>query len=399
MPTTIETKALDQITEADLQALVDEKVPESRRLDFKAEPYPSGDKGVRELLKDVVGLANAAGGIIVFGVEEEDRVASGLRGITEPYEDIVNRYTQSLRSVVEPSLYLFNFSQVPLSSGGYAIILEVPVSLNAPHRVTRDKANKFYIRSQTTSDEMTMGELRQAFLGGATREAAQLAFRRERLEMLSNPERSKPVSLKEGARLVLHIMPQRNREGLLDVTRLAKGGTVYFHPLASGWGNFGPNFDGFVYSDGNPQAGYPASGYTLVFHNGVIETVVANCCCLGSGPGDTNRYFLGDQFGSNIISSLQDYFEGLQHEGVRAPVSVALSATGLAGTFMNTPRMLGFVGSPCDRDVLLIPPVIFESLAWTKGTGALLRPIFDRLWQAFGIIHCPYLDNNGCWVT
>lgn len=59
MPASIETKPFDQITEADLQALVEEKVPESRRLDYKAEPYPSSDRGARELLKDVVGLANA----------------------------------------------------------------------------------------------------------------------------------------------------------------------------------------------------------------------------------------------------------------------------------------------------------------------------------------------------
>jgi predicted HTH transcriptional regulator len=61
-------------TKEDLQRLVDEEVPESLILDYKASPSLARDDKPRdELCKDVSAFANSAGGQIIYGIVEKDR--------------------------------------------------------------------------------------------------------------------------------------------------------------------------------------------------------------------------------------------------------------------------------------------------------------------------------------
>jgi predicted HTH transcriptional regulator len=64
-------KPLQEVTGADIQALVDAGVAESRRLEFKEQLPGRDDKGLVEFCKDVTALANAQGGDLLFGVREE----------------------------------------------------------------------------------------------------------------------------------------------------------------------------------------------------------------------------------------------------------------------------------------------------------------------------------------
>jgi predicted HTH transcriptional regulator len=65
-------KPIERVTFADVANHVTTKVRESATLDYKLDVFPPGDKGERnEFLADVVAFANAAGGDIIYGVEEE----------------------------------------------------------------------------------------------------------------------------------------------------------------------------------------------------------------------------------------------------------------------------------------------------------------------------------------
>ena len=70
---------LDQITEAALRKLCDDRCPESNSLDFKRELPGNSDKDKQELLKDVCALANADGGDLVYGIEEVAGAAGDVR--------------------------------------------------------------------------------------------------------------------------------------------------------------------------------------------------------------------------------------------------------------------------------------------------------------------------------
>lgn len=62
-------KNLSDISIQDVQTLCDDKVLESRFLDFKAKAIGRGDSDKRDFLTDVCAFANAAGGDLLLGVK------------------------------------------------------------------------------------------------------------------------------------------------------------------------------------------------------------------------------------------------------------------------------------------------------------------------------------------
>ena len=73
-------KQFDQLTEADFQELIANKVPESKTLDYKVD-LKFGDRDKREFLADVSSFANTAGGYLLIGIKEEGGIPTGLPGI------------------------------------------------------------------------------------------------------------------------------------------------------------------------------------------------------------------------------------------------------------------------------------------------------------------------------
>ena len=67
-------KRFDEITKADIDALVANGVAEGRTLDYKRTLPGGKDDEKREFLADVSSFANAAGGDIIFGVEEDQGI-------------------------------------------------------------------------------------------------------------------------------------------------------------------------------------------------------------------------------------------------------------------------------------------------------------------------------------
>lgn len=65
-----------------LQWLVDSQVQEGIDLEYKSELYGGGDEERRELLRDVVSMANAQGGLILLGITEDgEGIPMGLVGV------------------------------------------------------------------------------------------------------------------------------------------------------------------------------------------------------------------------------------------------------------------------------------------------------------------------------
>jgi len=68
---------LDLKSRADLERLIEEKLPESLMLEYKASPALSRtNNGLKELVKDVTALANSAGGQIIYGIPRKTECRS-----------------------------------------------------------------------------------------------------------------------------------------------------------------------------------------------------------------------------------------------------------------------------------------------------------------------------------
>jgi Putative DNA-binding domain len=110
---------------------------ESRYLEFKSAAVGGTDKERREFLADVSAFANASGGDIIFGITEQDGIATGAPGITltDPDQEKL-RLGDLIRTGLEPRLTYFDLTWVQLAGALGYLVVRVPRSWIAPHRVT-----------------------------------------------------------------------------------------------------------------------------------------------------------------------------------------------------------------------------------------------------------------------
>lgn len=146
----------------DLQSLIDNQIEESIHLDFKAggalSKLPAKKK---ELSKDIASFANADGGIIIYGLKEENHVANSFSYVDgnefnkEWLEQIIN--TTINRRIDGILIY-------PVREGNdlnkTIYIVKIPRSVDAPHQ-SQDK--RFYKRFNFESVMMEEYEVRQLY--------------------------------------------------------------------------------------------------------------------------------------------------------------------------------------------------------------------------------------------
>jgi hypothetical protein len=119
----------------DVAKAASNQLPESGELDWKAE-LPKYDGGPSEFAKDVTAFANAAGGLLIYGVTDNGHV----KGIQAPNVDAeINRLQQQLASRVRPYLVSIEY-QTLVNADKTLLLVHVPASAAAPHLVYEQNA-------------------------------------------------------------------------------------------------------------------------------------------------------------------------------------------------------------------------------------------------------------------
>lgn len=151
----------------DLTALINNEAEESVHLDFKAAGSLSkDDKKKAEIAKDVSAFANSDGGIIVYGIEEQEHKAHALSYIDG------NTYTKEwLEQVIQDNIQrrIEGLEIFPIRDNGditrSIYIVKIPRSSNTPH-MSADKC--YYKRNNFRSVKMEEYEVRDLFYREAT---------------------------------------------------------------------------------------------------------------------------------------------------------------------------------------------------------------------------------------
>jgi len=151
----------------DITALIDNEAEESVHLDFKAAGSLSkDDKKKAEIAKDVSAFANSDGGIIVYGIEEQEHKAHALSYIDG------NTYTKEwLEQVIQDNIQrrIEGLEIFPIRDNGditkSIYIVKIPRSSNTPH-MSADKC--YYKRNNFRSVKMEEYEVRDLFYREAT---------------------------------------------------------------------------------------------------------------------------------------------------------------------------------------------------------------------------------------
>lgn len=383
---------LDDVTLADVQALVSERIPESRYLDYKRDLPGRGSDAKKEFLADVTSFANAGGGAIVFGIAEEKDAAGKNTGIPEAVVGLTDnidaetlRLEQWLQTGVEPRLPAHRFHGVETTPGVEVLVLVIAQSWLGPHMVaTAD--SRFYARNSAGKYPLDVAEIRSAFLQSEAVPDRFRRFRDERLGLIASAET--PVKLRDGGKVVLHVVPlaQVGRAASVDMQAWAKQPPSSLD--GSTWGaHF--NADGHLGFVGNDERGF--GGYLQLLRTGAVEAVIVYDQRI-EGLSVMNIWHVEMQ----AVAGLKVYLPALERIGAEAPVSVALSLINVRGFGLLKSAMRGTGGRPVvARDVVALPDVLVER--FDADPVAFMRPVFDALWQTFGVSRSLCYDDNGNW--
>ncbi len=386
----LQHKPIDAIDAADLQALADNQVAEAKVIEYKESLPGNPDAARKDFLADVSSFANAAGGHLIYGIKEQSGVPIDIPGLKNINADAeILRLENMIRDSIDPRIPGVAMRAIEVESSGVVILLRIPRSWALPHMITFQAYSRFYSRNSAGKYPLDVRELRAAFALSETTAERIRNFRAERLSQIVAGET--PRALEEGAKIVLHIVSfgafdpaGRVDLSLLDQTKLG--------PMNhSGW-RHRYNFDGLLtFTFNKPELAY---SYLQVFRNGSIEAVDASMLSLWKGQ----RNIPSSDFERELMDSLARFLLVEKGLGVEPPLFVMLSLLGVSGYTMGVNRSLLFRedANPIDRDALLIPEVVVETLDCDP--AEVMHPIFDAVWNAAGWPRSMSYNDAGEWV-
>lgn len=131
-------------SERDLNKLVGDGVREDVHLEFKSVEALGNHQGLAEMGRQVAAMANADGGLIIYGIverHEEEGLAAGVEG-TGDKSITSDRLAQIIASHITPKVEGVRVHPIPLDDATVAFCIQVPKS-SAAHQ---SKDHRYYRR-------------------------------------------------------------------------------------------------------------------------------------------------------------------------------------------------------------------------------------------------------------
>ena len=265
----IESKSLDNISEQDIQSLIDDKVIETKYLEYKQSLPDNSQKSKDRFLATVVSFANTGGGIIIYGIKENEHGEAGeIIGIDSDNSDIDFRRLQSLiQDGIEPRIPSPNLKEIAVEDKK-VYLLKITSSFAKPHRVKNNQT--FYGRNTNGRYPLDIEELRNLFQFGETiRKKSEDFIAKRLLKIKSNDF---PFTFNKEKIIAIHVIPiaSISNQIRLDL-RSSDLKLNKFPPLGIGSFNNIYNYDGRMNYFTNHENNMAA--YTQIFRSGRIESV------------------------------------------------------------------------------------------------------------------------------
>lgn len=385
---------VEALTADDIMFLIDQQVPENKRLDYKL--LLDIDKKKGEFLKDITSFYNTEGGVIIFGLQEK-KVESSKTGIPElptrpglaiaNFEDVKLSITSSLKTGTNPSMNAVYFSALLDVSGHQVFAIGIPKNNSLPVMVIADGINCFFRRNNTQKYFMETLELYNAFLRNNAEGREIATFVEKRSNELYNPY----FGVRQQApQAVIHLIhPDYLQNVAMD---------GFFAPdfLPFAKTNFNPDgydlklkhaygFNGLhLLADPKiPSAGSSLDG-TLLFRNGVIE--IFNTTLFSEW--ETNVRFQGsffcNQFETVLARNIKSALALYDRWQISPSFYISIVLKNLAGCSLNA--LGGRIFGKFQNNELHFPLLFITGPSEIENAVKLL---FDILFQSVGEAECP----------
>ena len=394
---------LSDLNATHIENLIYSEVPESLTLEYKQQLPSKQSEDKKEFVYDIAAMANAAGGDLVYGLVErrsdEGRptgVADHLLGTRfENIQDEIVRLSSYIRDGITPRLS--NFQMQPAScAAGDILVIRIPSSWNKPHMVTMDKVDRFYKRTGTTKNQMSIDEIRRAFSEqGELREIVK-GWREHRAALIEKG--NGPILVGSEVAMLFHVIPARafTPRSFTETWRVSENEQKGIH-VANGNYNQRYNADGFLCYSGTAEINSTrVYAYTQLFRSGIVEYAFSN---FFYHRAETNSpVIIGQVVEQQMVHCYKNAVERFRRQGEVSDVYVGFSLVGIEGKriFVNT--MYYFERESLIRQNVFTSPEIYVDLNDPEEMPfkRTLRPLVDTFWQLDGREGTPFI-YQGEW--
>lgn len=146
----------------DIESLKTTATPESPHLEYKSiRSLENNDNHKKEISKDVSAIANSAGGVIVYGIEEDrsTHAPKEIQGLpssenkTEWLENIIS-------STITPLIDGIAINAIEVGADEFVIVVAIPQSFRAPHQASDKKYYKRYNFKACAMEDYEISDVR-----------------------------------------------------------------------------------------------------------------------------------------------------------------------------------------------------------------------------------------------
>lgn len=380
-------KSLEEITEDDLNSLIENEVLESKTIEYKRELNINARDKKKEFLADVSSFANASGGDLIIGIEEENGIPQELIGIDEELLDELKGNIEGLlRDGTEPRVNV-DIKDIELTNSNRVLIIRIPKSWRSPHRVLL-RHNHFYTRNSSGKYQLDVEELRNTFNLANTFQNEIKAFREDRIsDIYSN---NAQIELEEVAKTVIHIIPIN----AFSLSQKYDINTIDFNDLELIYGHADVhrnNLDGII-----SYNSHESDGYVQIYRNGIIEAVDLYY----TKPSADRNAIPAGLYEPALMEAIKQYLKILHNLDVETPIFIFISLIGVKGATLGLNSQEFRLSSRrvhhlIDRDVLLLPEVTIEE--YESQIEKSMKVTFDAIWNACGYVSSYHFDDDGNW--
>lgn len=380
-------KNVEEIEILDMQELVG-NTREIKSLDFKRIIKIDNDAEKEEFLADISSFANSVGGNTIYGIEEENGLATNLCGFkTDNIDSLILKIENLLRDSIKPRINNIGVKSLKLENNDFILLIRIPKSWNSPHMIDFKGKTKFYARNSAGKYKMDVDEIRTSFSLSESITEKIKSFRRERLSIIESGET--PIILKNKAKIVLHMIPFNSigKSENYDLSFLINQETRKpLRTIIAESINYNYNVDGLILHDPNNFS------YTQIFRQGMIESAC--------NMWDTENIIPSYAYEDWLLKTIKNYLDILNGLNMDFPIIIMVSLLGVKGFKMNISKDLEWRliipnENKIDRDNLIINEVIMNNK--NEDISKLVKPVFDAVWNSCGFANSLNYDEREVW--